>query len=130
MLIFRGYVGMAKAHARGGCPLDARARTQLTYGRNHTAGRPGAQQRNDIPGTRVDEGVLELVGLESVGRKRAGSSPWAWASGSIGWVSSATRKVPLFDERVNALHPEPIRWIRELMRGWPVRAVPSSSPAI
>ena len=38
-------------------------------------------------------------------------------------------QVLLLDEPVNGLDPEGILWIRNLMKGWPPRAAPSSSPA-
>jgi ABC-2 type transport system ATP-binding protein len=37
--------------------------------------------------------------------------------------------VLMFDEPVNGLDPEGIRWIRNLMKAWPPRAARCSSPA-
>ena len=38
--------------------------------------------------------------------------------------------VLLFDEPVNGLDPEGIRWVRHFLRAWRPRAGPFSSPAI
>jgi ABC-2 type transport system ATP-binding protein len=74
-------------------------------------------QTNDIPRRRVDE-VLQLVGLSSVARKRAGS--FSLGMGQRLGIASALLGDPevlLFDEPVNGLDPEGIRWVRTLLRG-------------
>jgi len=74
-------------------------------------------QTNDIPRTRVSE-VLELVGLESVARRRAGR--FSLGMGQRLGIAGALLGDPeilLFDEPINGLDPEGIRWVRHLLRG-------------
>ncbi|MEU4411438.1 ATP-binding cassette domain-containing protein [Streptosporangium sp. NPDC023963] len=109
-----GYVGVARPMREVGALLDARALHKGRTARNHLL---CLAQTNGIPGDRVDE-VLELVGLESVARKRAGS--FSLGMGQRLGIAAALLgdpKVLLFDEPVNGLDPEGIKWIRELMRG-------------
>ena len=71
---------------------------------------------NDIPQSRVLE-VLELVGLESVARKRAGK--FSLGMGQRLGIAAALLGDPgvlLFDEPVNGLDPEGIRWVRTLCK--------------
>jgi len=73
-------------------------------------------QTNHIPVGRVDE-VLELVGLSSVARKRAGK--FSLGMGQRLGIAAALLGDPgilLFDEPVNGLDPEGIRWVRTLLR--------------
>jgi ABC-2 type transport system ATP-binding protein len=73
-------------------------------------------QTNDIPRRRVDE-VLEIVGLTEVAKKRAGG--FSLGMGQRLGIASALLgdpKILMFDEPVNGLDPEGIRWIRNLMR--------------
>ena len=72
---------------------------------------------NDIPSSRVLE-VLELVGLETVGRKRAGK--FSLGMGQRLGIAAALLGDPgvlLFDEPVNGLDPEGILWVRNLLKG-------------
>ncbi len=74
-------------------------------------------QTNGIPRTRVDA-VLQLVGLEDVARKRAGT--FSLGMGQRLGMAAALLGDPgvlLFDEPVNGLDPEGIRWVRNLLRG-------------
>ncbi len=74
-------------------------------------------QANRIPRRRVDE-VLELVGLSSVGRRRAGKL--SLGMGQRLGIAAALLGDPatlLFDEPVNGLDPDGIRWVRNLLRG-------------
>ncbi len=74
-------------------------------------------QTNGLPRTRVDA-VLELVGLEDVARKRAGT--FSLGMGQRLGMAAALLGDPgvlLFDEPVNGLDPEGIRWVRNLLRG-------------
>jgi ABC-2 type transport system ATP-binding protein len=74
-------------------------------------------QSNDIPRSRIDE-VLEVVGLTSVARRRAGK--FSLGMGQRLGIASALLGDPgvlLFDEPVNGLDPEGIRWVRHLLRG-------------
>ena len=71
---------------------------------------------NGVPDRRVEE-VLGAVGLADVGRRRAGAFSLGMAQ-RLG-VAAALLGDPgvlLFDEPVNGLDPEGIRWIRDLMK--------------
>jgi ABC-2 type transport system ATP-binding protein len=74
-------------------------------------------QTNDIPRARVDE-VLEIVGLTSVARKRVGT--FSLGMGQRLGIAGALLGDPsvlLFDEPINGLDPEGIRWVRNLLKG-------------
>jgi len=69
-----------------------------------------------IPGRRIDE-VLELVGLTSVARKRAGA--FSLGMGQRLGIAAALLGDPdvvILDEPVNGLDPEGIVWIRTLLK--------------
>ncbi|WP_370616692.1 ABC transporter ATP-binding protein [Mumia sp. Pv 4-285] len=71
---------------------------------------------NGIPSTRVGE-VLELVGIESVARQRAGR--YSLGMGQRLGIAAALIGDPpvvVLDEPVNGLDPEGIRWVRALAR--------------
>ena len=73
-------------------------------------------QTNDIPRSRIDE-VLDIVGLTSVAGQRAGK--FSLGMGQRLGIASALLGDPgvlLFDEPVNGLDPEGIRWVRYLLR--------------
>lgn len=71
---------------------------------------------NRLPVKRVDE-VLGMVGLADVAGKRAGTFSLGMAQ-RLGIAAALLGDPPvlLFDEPVNGLDPEGIRWIRTLMR--------------
>lgn len=71
---------------------------------------------NRIPFTRVDE-VLDVVGLDSVADKNAGTLSLGMGQ-RLGIAAALLGDPPvlLFDEPVNGLDPEGIRWVRTLMR--------------
>jgi ABC-2 type transport system ATP-binding protein len=72
---------------------------------------------NDIPRRRIDE-VLDTVGLTSVANHRAGK--FSLGMGQRLGIAAALLGDPgvlLFDEPVNGLDPEGIRWVRHLLRG-------------
>jgi ABC-2 type transport system ATP-binding protein len=72
---------------------------------------------NDIPRARIDE-VLDIVGLTSVAHQRAGK--FSLGMGQRLGIAAALLGDPatlLFDEPVNGLDPEGIRWVRLLLRG-------------
>ncbi|SCG71268.1 ABC-2 type transport system ATP-binding protein [Micromonospora echinaurantiaca] len=74
-------------------------------------------QSNRIPTARVRE-VLELVGLADVARKRV--KGFSLGMGQRLGIAAALLGDPpvlLFDEPVNGLDPEGVRWIRNLMKG-------------
>jgi ABC-2 type transport system ATP-binding protein len=73
-------------------------------------------QTNDIPRSRVDE-VIGIVGLEDVAGKRSkGFSLGMSQRLGIAAALLGDPDVLMFDEPVNGLDPEGIRWIRLLMR--------------
>ncbi|MCP9272025.1 ABC transporter ATP-binding protein [Mycolicibacterium arenosum] len=71
---------------------------------------------NRIPVTRVDE-VLDIVGLASAADRNAGTLSLGMSQ-RLGIAAALLGDPPvlLFDEPVNGLDPEGIRWVRTLMR--------------
>lgn len=71
---------------------------------------------NRIAAKRVDE-VLGIVGLENVGAKKAGTLSLGMSQ-RMGIAAALLGDPPvlMFDEPVNGLDPEGIRWVRTLMR--------------
>jgi len=72
---------------------------------------------NSLPRRRVDE-VLDLVGLASVARRRAGKYSLGMRQ-RLGIAAALLGDPPIlmFDEPVNGLDPEGVVWIRGLLRG-------------
>ena len=73
-------------------------------------------QTHGIPKRRVSE-LIELVGLESVAKKRAGT--FSLGMGQRLGIAAALLgdpEVVMLDEPVNGLDPEGIRWIRDLLK--------------
>ena len=71
---------------------------------------------NDIPDRRVEE-VLGLVGLEAVGRRRAGKFSLGMAQRlGIAVALLGDPAIVILDEPVNGLDPEGIRWVRGLLK--------------
>ncbi len=96
-----------------GALLEARA---FHPGRSARAHLAALAASNKIPAARVGE-VLGIVGLTSASSRRAGKFSLGMAQ-RLG-IASALLGDPgvlLFDEPVNGLDPEGIRWIRTLMR--------------
>ncbi len=96
-----------------GALLEARA---FHPGRSARAHLAALAASNGIPARRVDE-VLGLTGLDSVAGRRAGQ--FSLGMGQRLGVAAALLGDPgvlLFDEPVNGLDPEGIRWIRNLMK--------------
>ena len=73
-------------------------------------------QSNGLASGRVDE-VLELVGLTSAARRRAGGLSLGMLQ-RLGIAGAVLGDAPmlLFDEPVNGLDPDGIRWIRGILR--------------
>ena len=97
-----------------GALLDAKSFHPARTGRDHLR---WLALTNDIPMKRVDE-VLGVVGLESAAGKRAGK--YSLGMGQRLGIASALLGDPevlLFDEPVNGLDPEGIRWVRHFLRG-------------
>jgi ABC-2 type transport system ATP-binding protein len=73
-------------------------------------------ESNDLPRGRVNE-VLELAGLTSVAKRRAGGFSLGMRQ-RLGIAAALLGDPPtlILDEPVNGLDPEGVRWIRELLR--------------
>jgi ABC-2 type transport system ATP-binding protein len=96
-----------------GALLDARAVHGGRSARSHLL---CLAQTNGIPASRVDE-VLGIVGLTEVAAKRSkGFSLGMSQRLGIAAALLGDPQILIFDEPVNGLDPEGIRWIRTLMR--------------
>ena len=96
-----------------GALLDAKAFHPGRTARQHLR---WLAKSNEIPETRIDE-VLDIVGLTSVADQRAGK--FSLGMGQRLGIAGALLGDPgvlLFDEPVNGLDPEGIRWARYLLR--------------
>jgi ABC-2 type transport system ATP-binding protein len=96
-----------------GAVLDAAAIHPSRRARDHLL---WMAHSNGLPRRRVDE-VIELVGLAAVARRRAGGFSLGMRQ-RLGIAGALLGDPPvlMFDEPVNGLDPEGIRWIRELLR--------------
>jgi ABC-2 type transport system ATP-binding protein len=94
--------------------LDAKAFHPARTARNHLR---WLAVTNDIPLRRVDE-VLDEVGLSSVAGRRVGKFSLGMSQ-RLGMAATLLGDpgVLLFDEPVNGLDPEGIRWVRHFLRG-------------
>jgi ABC-2 type transport system ATP-binding protein len=93
--------------------LDAKAFHPARTARNHLR---WLALTNDIPFRRVDE-VLDRVGLSSVANQRAGKFSLGMSQRlGIAATILGDPRVLLFDEPVNGLDPEGIRWARLFLR--------------
>ncbi len=109
----RPYRELAAPLCEVGALLDAKA---LHGGRRAYFHLLCLAQSNGIPARRVDE-VLDMVGLAEVAKRRAGS--FSLGMGQRLGIAAALLGDPqvlMFDEPVNGLDPEGIRWIRTIMR--------------
>jgi ABC-2 type transport system ATP-binding protein len=71
---------------------------------------------NGIPASRVDE-VLATVGLTDVAGKRAGQFSLGMGQRlGIAGALLGDPRILMFDEPVNGLDPDGVRWVRQLMR--------------
>lgn len=96
-----------------GALLDGRAFHPRRTARNHLRWLAAAA---GMPESRVDE-VLELVGLTSAAKKKTGG--FSLGMGQRLGIAAALigdPEVLLFDEPMNGLDPEGIRWVRTLMK--------------
>ncbi|WP_371626855.1 ATP-binding cassette domain-containing protein [Streptomyces sp. NBC_01116] len=96
-----------------GALLDAKALHPARSARGHLV----AQARsNGIPVGRVDE-VLEQVGLAKAARRSAGAfSLGMYQRLGVAGALLGDPQVLIFDEPVNGLDPDGVRWVRELVR--------------
>ncbi|MDQ3790787.1 MAG: ATP-binding cassette domain-containing protein [Actinomycetota bacterium] len=108
------YADLAKPLHVVGALLDARAVHPGRTAANHLL---ALAQTAGIGRKRVDE-VLGLVGLADVAGRRAGTFSLGMSQ-RLGIAGALLGDPPvlMFDEPVNGLDPEGIRWIRTLMRG-------------
>jgi ABC-2 type transport system ATP-binding protein len=96
-----------------GTLLDARAFHPGRTARSHLRALAAA---NAIPARRVEE-VIGVVELDSAARRRAGTFSLGMAQRlGIAAALLGDPSVLLFDEPVNGLDPEGVRWIRQLMQ--------------
>jgi ABC-2 type transport system ATP-binding protein len=96
-----------------GALLDAKAFHPSRTARNHLR---WLALTNDIPLRRVDE-VLDEVGLTPVAGRRAGKFSLGMSQRlGIAATLLGNPGVLLFDEPVNGLDPEGIRWVRHFLR--------------
>ncbi len=96
-----------------GALLDAKAFHPARTARNHLRWLALA---NDIPAGRVDE-VLDQVGLTPVAGRRVGKFSLGMTQRlGIAAALLGDPGVLLFDEPVNGLDPEGIRWVRHFLR--------------
>jgi ABC-2 type transport system ATP-binding protein len=107
------FAGLFSAMREVGALLDA---TAVHGGRSARSHLLCLAQTNAIPRGRVDE-VLGMVGLADVARKRSkGFSLGMSQRLGIAAALLGDPEILIFDEPVNGLDPEGIRWIRLLMR--------------
>ncbi len=96
-----------------GALLDAKSVNPKRSARNHLRALAAS---NNIPFKRVDE-VLEFVGIASVANKKVGGFSLGMSQRlGIAGALLGDPGVLLFDEPVNGLDPEGIRWIRDFFR--------------
>ena len=96
-----------------GALLDASQAHPNRSARNHLR---WIAATNRIPANRVDE-ALDMVGLTAVAGRNAGTLSLGMSQ-RLGIAAALLGDPPvlLFDEPVNGLDPEGIRWVRTLMR--------------
>ena len=109
----KSYHDLASPLREVGALLDAKAVNPSRSARNHLRALAAS---NKIPFSRVDE-VLEFVGLTSVAGKKVGAFSLGMSQRlGIAGALLGDPGVLLFDEPVNGLDPEGIRWIRDFFR--------------
>ncbi|MFF5287049.1 ABC transporter ATP-binding protein [Streptomyces sp. NPDC013171] len=109
----RPFRGFGTGLRRVGALLDA---NDVHKGRSATAHLAALARSNGLARRRVQE-VLETVGLGEAGHRRIGGFSLGMRQ-RLGIASALLGDPPvlLFDEPVNGLDPEGIRWARELFR--------------
>lgn len=96
-----------------GALLDAKAVHPGHTARTHLT---AMARSNGIPVSRVDE-VIATVGLGEVARKRAGKFSLGMGQRlGIAGALLGDPEIVMFDEPVNGLDPDGVRWVRDLMR--------------
>ena len=109
----RGYRDLPFPLREVGALLEAKA---FHPGRSARAHLHALAASNAIPASRVDQ-ALYLVGLQTVASRKAGQLSLGMAQ-RLGIAAALLGDPPvlIFDEPVNGLDPEGIRWIRNLMK--------------
>jgi ABC-2 type transport system ATP-binding protein len=96
-----------------GALLDAKALHPGRSARNHLK---SMARSNQIPMSRVDE-VLHEVGIQEVAGRRAGTYSLGMSQRlGIAGALLGDPEVLIFDEPVNGLDPDGVRWVRRLAR--------------
>jgi len=109
----RGYYDLPFPLREVGALLEAKA---FHPGRRARAHLQALAASNAIPASRVDR-TLQLVGLTTAANRKAGQLSLGMAQRlGIAAALLGDPAVLIFDEPVNGLDPEGIRWIRNLMR--------------
>jgi len=107
------YASLRAPLTQVGVLLDAKAVHTGRTARNHLRAMAAT---HGIPASRVDE-VMDLTGISSVARKRAGK--FSLGMGQRLGIASALLGDPqtlILDEPVNGLDPEGVRWVRQFVR--------------
>ncbi|GIJ45618.1 hypothetical protein Val02_25040 [Virgisporangium aliadipatigenens] len=109
------YRGLDRPTRQVGAVLDASA---VAGGRRAVDHLRWQARAAGLPATRVDE-VLADVGLSDVARRRVGGFSLGMKQ-RLGIAGALLGDPPvlLFDEPVNGLDPDGVRWIRDLLRGF------------
>ncbi|WP_433002596.1 ATP-binding cassette domain-containing protein [Kribbella sp. CA-294648] len=109
----RPYADWPAPLTKVGALLDAKALHPRRTARNHLI---AMARSNGLPVSRVDE-VLSIVGLDEVVRKHAGQFSLGMGQRlGIAGALLGDPEVLMFDEPVNGLDPDGVRWVRRLMR--------------
>ncbi len=109
----RDYAGLRSPLTEVGVLLDAKA---VHSGRSAQSHLRAMAATHGIPRSRVDE-VIDITGLASVARKRAGG--FSLGMGQRLGIAAALLGDPhtlILDEPVNGLDPEGVMWVRRFVR--------------
>ncbi|MET8278109.1 ATP-binding cassette domain-containing protein [Micromonospora sp. NPDC005174] len=110
----RSYRELRRPLHEVGALLDARAIHPTRSGRAHLL---AMARSNGIPARRVDE-VLDTVGLDGRAAAKPGRTLSLGMGQRLGIAGALLGDPPvlMFDEPVNGLDPDGVRWVRQLMR--------------
>ncbi|WP_405064216.1 ABC transporter ATP-binding protein [Kribbella sp. NBC_01505] len=107
------YSSLSHPLRKVGALLEAKAVHPSRSARNHLL---AEAHTHGIPVSRVDQ-ILGVVGLTEVARKRSGSFSLGMGQRlGIAGALLGDPEVLIFDEPVNGLDPDGVRWIRDLVR--------------